>query len=204
MAEHHSRRCVFNFNQTQMPPIRIKINHTLIPRPEPVKEFDRQQAGRFDMPPSKRIKRLERELRDLRTKFVEKDIELNQVKLVATKHLNSAIISIREQAQNTIQKLETELFEANDRLKEMDDVGDNTQPEQRQIKLKQTSSATKTEKVSSPHQPVPALPQHHHQTVPIIFENLSIHPGPVTRGDAPFQNNRPVRISICIEELAHT
>ena len=51
------------------------------------------------MPPCKRIKRLERELREVRTKFVEKDIELNQVKLVATEHLNSAIIDIREQAK---------------------------------------------------------------------------------------------------------
>ena len=49
MTEHQSRRCVLNFNQTQMPPIRIQINHTLIPRSEPVKEFDRQLAGRFDI-----------------------------------------------------------------------------------------------------------------------------------------------------------
>ena len=79
------------------------------------------------MPPCKRIKRLERELREERTKFVENDIELNQVKLVVTEHLNSAIIDIREQAKSTIQKLETELSEANNRLKEKVSVGDNTQ-----------------------------------------------------------------------------
>ena len=204
MAEHQSRRSVLNFNQTQMPPIRIQINHTLIPRPEPVKEFDRQRAGRFDMPHFERIKHLERELREVRTKFVEKDIELNQVKLVATEHLNSSIIDIREQAKITIQKLETELSEANDRLKEMVNVGDNSQLAQRRIKLKQTASATQKEEVSSPHQPAPALSSHHSQPVPIIFENLSIPPGPVTRGDAPLQNNRPVRISIRVEELTHT
>ena len=135
---------------------------------------------------------------------MEKDIELNQVTLVATEHLNSAIIIIREQAQSTIQKLEKVLSEANDRLKEMVYVGANTQPEQMQIKLNKTSSATQRKKVSSPHQPVPALPPHHHQTEPIIFENLSIHSGPVTRLYAPLQNNRPVRSSIRIEELAHT
>ena len=86
----------------------------------------------------------------------------------------------------------------------MVDVGDITQPEQRQIELKQTLSATQTEEVSSPHQPAPALPPHHHQTVSIIFENLSIPLCPVRRGDAQLLNNRPVRISIRVEKLAHT
>ena len=71
------------------------------------------------MPPCEQIKRLKRKLCEVRTKFVEKDIKLNHVKLVVTEHLNSAIISIREKAKSTIIKLTTELLEANDRLEEM-------------------------------------------------------------------------------------
>ena len=185
------------------PQIRIQINHTLIPRRDPVKEFDLQRTGQFDLPPSEQIKRLERELREV-TSFVEKDIKLNRVKQVTSEHFNSAIISIREQAKSTIHKLETEHFEANNRLKEMVAVGDNTQPAQRRIKLKQTASATQTKEVLSPHQPGVALPSYHSQPVPIIFENLSIFPGQVTQIDAALQNNRPVRISIRVEEPAHT
>ena len=65
MTEHQSRQCVLNFNQTQMRPIRIQTNHTLIPKQEPVKEFYRQRAGRFDMQPCRGIKRSERELREV-------------------------------------------------------------------------------------------------------------------------------------------
>ena len=97
-----------------------------IPIVEPAQEIDRQRPGRFDMPVSERNHRLERDLRNHRTKFAEQEIEFNEIELTSAEKLNSAISSIRKQSQSEIQRLRTEQNAANNRLDKMAAVGEIT------------------------------------------------------------------------------
>ena len=47
--------------------------------------------GRFDMPSSERIKRLEAELCNLRAKFAAQEVELNELKVNATTQIDITI-----------------------------------------------------------------------------------------------------------------
>ena len=93
MAERLSRRSLFDFNETQMPAIRNQMIWQIvaqvipIPKPSQVISPPRsnaenivQRKGRFDMPQSERIKRLENELRKLRAQFAIQESEFNQFK----------------------------------------------------------------------------------------------------------------------------
>ena len=86
IAERLSRRSPFDFNQTQMPAIRkqmieqivacvipILTTPQIILPPRSDAENIVQPPGRFDMPPSERIKRLENELRKLRAQFATQE-----------------------------------------------------------------------------------------------------------------------------------
>ena len=88
MAERLSRQSPIDFNQTQMPTIRLEMIEQLVfvqipilslfqevPSP-PLTDLEiaLQQMGRFDMPSSERIKQLEAELRNLRAKFAAQEV----------------------------------------------------------------------------------------------------------------------------------
>ena len=54
---------------------------------------------------SERVKRLGAELRNLRAKFAAQEVELNELKVNATKHIDMTISIIRSEAQFEIEKL---------------------------------------------------------------------------------------------------
>ena len=132
MAERLSRRSPFNFNQSQMPAIRIQMieqivaGEILLPPSDPVGPPP-QRPNRFDQPPSKQILRLEEELRALRTKFAEKESELEEVKKASGNLLEETIKEIQNKANDVIHRLETELTTANRNLEVMAVVCQNIQ-----------------------------------------------------------------------------
>ena len=79
----------------------------------------------FDNPPSERMHQLEKELRELRAKCVIQELELSRVQAEAAERLDIALNTIREQTEGEIQRLQTELSDANNRLALMSDGGDN-------------------------------------------------------------------------------
>ena len=85
-----------------------------------------QRPGRFDKPPSERIKRLENDLRKLRAQFATQESEFNQFKENANQHLDATISAIRNETEVEIQKLKSELVEANHRLEIMAAIGEQT------------------------------------------------------------------------------
>ena len=56
-----------------------------------------QKMGRFDMPFSERIKRLKAELCNFRAKFAALEVELNELKVNATKQIDTTISIIRSE-----------------------------------------------------------------------------------------------------------
>ena len=132
MAERLSRRSPFNFNQSQMPAIRIQMieqivaGEILLPPSDPVGPPP-QRPNRFDQPPSKQILRLEDELRALRTKFAEKESELEEVKKASGNLLEETIKEIQNKANDEIHRLQTELAAANRNLEVMAVVCQNIQ-----------------------------------------------------------------------------
>jgi sentrin-specific protease 1 len=117
MAERLSRRSLFNFNQSQMPEIRIQMIEQIvageIPLPPSEQEAGQPRPSRFDKPQSKQILRLETELRDLRTKYTETLSELETVKRNAANQLEETIKEIQHKANEEIQRLTSELTVAN-------------------------------------------------------------------------------------------
>lgn len=77
---------------------------------------------RFDNPQLERMPQLEKELRELRAKCVIIEIELSRVQAAAAEQLDAALSIVREQSQGEIQRLQTELAEANNRLDVMSAV----------------------------------------------------------------------------------
>ena len=141
MAERLSRRAPFDFNQEQMPAIRIKMLEQLVAGPFPLPPSNQEVAlappqtpsnpvlateqhpTRFDMSPSDRIKQLQDELRELRAKATTQEIELARVQVDSAVQLADAIQSIREQTLGENQRLQAELDEANRRLEQMNVLG---------------------------------------------------------------------------------
>ena len=111
MAERLSRQSRLDFNQTQMPTIRLQIIDQLVSGQIPISSLPKevlspplsdsgiapQKMGRFEMPSSERMKRLEIELRNLRAKFAAKEVELNELKVNATKQIDTTISIIRRE-----------------------------------------------------------------------------------------------------------
>ena len=133
MAERLSRQSPFDFNQTQMPTIRLQMIEQLVSGQIPISslpqevlsppvsdmEIALQKISRFDMPYSERMKRHEAELRNLRAKFTAQEVEHNELKENATKQIETTISIIRDEAQSEINKLKSELSEENRRLEVM-------------------------------------------------------------------------------------
>ena len=132
MAERLSRRSPFNFNQSQMPAIRIQMieqivaGEILLPPSDPVGPPP-QKPNRFDQPPSKHILRLEEELRQLRTKFTQKESELEEVKRAAGNLLEETIKAIQNKSNDEIHRLQTELAAANRKIELISAVGETMQ-----------------------------------------------------------------------------
>ena len=108
MAERLSRQSAFDFNQTQMPTLRLQMIEQLVSGQIPISslpqevpspplsdsEIAPQKMGRLDMPSSERMKRLEAELRKLRVKFAEQETEIKQLKENSVKQLDAALSSL--------------------------------------------------------------------------------------------------------------
>ena len=132
MAERLSRRSEFDFDQSQMPAIRIQMIEQIVAGKIPLPPSDQVPTdpihpSRFDKPQSKQISCLETELRDLRAKFAAQEIELKEVKSKAENQLNETIQTIQKQANDEIQRLRTELAEANRNLEVMAAVSERMQ-----------------------------------------------------------------------------
>ena len=95
-----------------MPAIRKKMIEQIIARVIPILKIPQvispprsdatnivQRPGRFDMPPTEWIKRLENELRKLRAQFATKESEFNQVKENANQQLDATISAIRHETE---------------------------------------------------------------------------------------------------------
>ena len=85
MAERLSRRSEFDFDQSQMPAIRIQMIEQIVAGEIPLPPSEQVTAApprpsNFDKPPSKQITCLETLLRDLRAKFATQEIELKELK----------------------------------------------------------------------------------------------------------------------------
>ena len=132
MAERLSRRSEFDFNQSQMPAIRIQMIEQIVAGEIPLPPSEKVTAAakcpsRFDMPQSKQITCLETLLRDLRTKFAAQEIKLNELKSNAENQLKETINEVQNKANEEIQRLRTELAAANRKLEVMAAVGENMQ-----------------------------------------------------------------------------
>ena len=161
IAERLSRRSSFDFNQTQMPAIRNQMIEQIVARVIPIPtrpqvispprsdaENTVQRPGRFDMPKSERIKRLENELRKLRAQFATQESEFNQFKENANQQLDATINAIRNETEVEIQKLKSELSEAHHRLEVLTSLGEQTESEQPRSDLFQVASSVQTEQVT--------------------------------------------------------
>lgn len=81
--------------------------------------------GRFDMPTSEQMKRVEAKLWNLRAKFAAQGVELNELKVNAIKQIDTTISIIRSEAKFKIEKLKSKLSEANCRLEVMSALNKN-------------------------------------------------------------------------------
>ena len=104
----------------------IVAGEILLPPSDPVGPPP-QKPNRFDQPPSKQILRLEEELRQLRTKFTQKESELEEVKRAAGNLLEETIKEIQNKANDEIHRLQTELAAANRKIELIAAVGENMQ-----------------------------------------------------------------------------
>ena len=104
MAERLSRRSEFDFDQSQMPAIRIQMIEQIVAGEIPLPPSDQvptdpPHPSRFDKPPSKQITCLETVLRDLRAKFAAQEIELKELKSNAENQLKETIKAIQKQSK---------------------------------------------------------------------------------------------------------
>ena len=162
MAERLSRQSPFDFNQTQMPTIRLQKIDQLVSGQIPISSLPKevsspplldseiapQKTGRFDMPSSERIKRLEAELRNLRAKFAAQEVELNELEVNTTKQIDTTISIIRSKAQSEIEKLKSELSEANRRLELMSALNENVEVAIQTGQVSMPNFATQNEQVT--------------------------------------------------------
>ena len=89
--------------------------------------IESQKMDRFDMTSSERIKLFAAELRNLKAKFAAQEVELNELKVNATKQIDTNISIIRSQIQSEITKLKSKLSEANCRLEVMSPLNENVE-----------------------------------------------------------------------------
>ena len=161
MAKRLSRQSPFDFNQTQMPTIGLQIIEQVVSgqifisslpqeiSSPPVSDSNiaLQKMGRFEMPSSKRIKRLESELCNLRVKFAAQEVELNKVKIYASKQIDTTISIIRCEAQSEINKLKSKQSEANCCLEVMSALNEKVEVAILTEKVSMPNFATQTEQV---------------------------------------------------------
>ena len=150
MAERLSRRSHFDFEQSQMPAIRIQMIEQIVSGEIPLPSSEQQAAAtprlsRFNMPPSQQITCLETELRALRAKFAAQDIELKELKSNAANQLEDTIKAIANKANEEIQRLQTELAEANRKIEEQKQQMEKFKQDAEKLINRQPNVITKAE-----------------------------------------------------------
>ena len=195
MAERLSRQSPFDFNQTQMPTIQVQMIKQIVSGKIPISslskevlspplldsEFAPQTMGRFDMPSSERIKRLEAELRNLRAKFAAQEVELNELKINATKQIDTTISIIQSEAQSEIEKSKSELSEANRCLEVMSALNEKVKVAIQTEQVSMPNSATQNEQITQANVGT--------QTLQAVQPKVATHTEQVRQPEAATQTN---------------